>query len=343
MNDFNEKFKEYESKNKKANRTAITITIIGLLIFAGLFMYNIYLEKEKQKDEEIIFKYNNEQIKETEIKDSINYIQKIKREDSLQQALKMVQSKINEIKNDKGINNTLRQKINLIQAEVNNIKAIARDTIVVRYYKRKADGNLVEKAIRSINDPSFHINYRKVPNDDGQNKVNTLYFGKNLNKKYVDVLYNKLIENNVQIEYLKPFLSARGFEWKQNAIEIGFEKTASNINENAKTYIRIYSFKPNNSIKIAIRNKLEAQGFPVTLYPDWPEKPSFFSNKSTVLYYHATNKDKAVSIAKTLTELINKMSVNQGAVTDFDVKMGGGYGVGENEKKHLFIIHYNGN
>ncbi len=342
MSQFNEKFKEYESKNKKNNRNGIAIIIVGLLVFAGLFIYNIYTKKEKQKDVEILFEYNNIQIKEKEILDSLKYVQKTNREDSLKQALQDVQNKINEIKNDAGINKAVRKKMDLLQDEVNIIQSIARDTIIVRYYKRKADEDFVERAIKSINDPNFYLHYRDVPNDDGLRKVNTLYYGKNVNKDYVNLLYKKLIENKVGIEHLKPFLSARGFEWKQDAMEIGFEKSTSTTNENAKLFIRIYSFKPNEKIKYAIRNKLEAKGFQVKLYPDWPEKPSFFSNQSTVLYYHSSNKNKAISIARTLTELTKNISTSKGKVIEFVVTMGSGYGVNKDESKELFIIHYKG-
>ncbi|MFI0429088.1 hypothetical protein [Mariniflexile sp. HMF6888] len=342
MDEFSKKFKEYESKSRKTNRNGIIIVIVGLLVFTGLFVYNVYTKKETQKDTEILLDYNNKLIKDSEIKDSIEYVHKIKREDSLKQVLQQVQTKINEIKSETGINKNVIKKIDLLQEKVNTIKSIARDTIIVRYYKRKADGNSVVKAIKSIDEPNFYLHYRDVPNDDGTRKVNALYYGGNVNKDYVDLLRKKLIENKVEIKYLKPFLSARGFEWKQDAMEIGFEKSTSTTNENAKLYIRIYCFKPNEKIKYAIRNKLEAKGFQVKLYPDWTEKPSFFSNQSTVLYYQASNKNKAIFIAKILTDLAKKMPNSKGAVTEFEVKMGDGYGVEENERKELFIIHYNG-
>ena len=342
MSEFKEKYKAYETKTKKTNRNGIILLIVGLAIFAGLFIFNIFSEKEKQKDTNIIEAYNNIQIKENQIKDSLKYAEKIRKEDSLQQVLQQVQIKINEIRNASGINQTVRQKIDSLQVKVNTIKSIAQDTIIVRYYKRKADGDHVEQAIKSITKPNFNLNYRNVPNDDGLKTVNTLYYGKNVKKSYVELLHKRLLKNKVGIKELKPFVSARGFEWKQNAMEIGFEKPSSTTDENAKLYVRIYSYKPDAKIKYAIRNKLEAKGFQVKLYPDWPEKPSFFSNQSTVLYYHKSNKDKAMTIANVLTDLTSKMSFTRAPVEAFKVKMGSGYGVTEDEKKQLFIIHYNG-
>lgn len=352
MSEFNEKYKQYESNKKKTNRNGIVLLIAGLAIFVGLFVYNIYTEKEKEKDAEIIFQYNNEQIKESEIQDSLKYVDKINRVDSLQEVIKQVQTKIVEIKNDPGINPTVRQKIDSLEVKVNTIQSIAQDTITVRYYKRFADGNNVENTIKSIKDPNFYLEYRDVPNDDSLRKVNTLYYGKNVKEFYVKLLQKRLLENQVKINDLKPYVSARGFEWKQDAIEIGFEKPSSTTEENAKFYVRIYSFKPDKKNKYSIRNKLEAKGFQVTLYPDWPEKPSFFSNESTVLYYHESNKNKAITIAKTLSDLTTQRVLKKSTPinikskkvisTDFAVKMGGGYGVSEEERKELFIVHYNG-
>jgi hypothetical protein len=334
MSEFNEKYREYESKNKKANRNGVILLISGLFIFSGLFIYNIYTKNQKQKDTEIILEYNNIQINEREKQDSIEYANNIKREHSRELALEQVQTKIEEIKKEKGLNNNIKQKINSLQSKVNTMQLISQDTIIVRYYKRKADIDNVEKAIKSVSELNFYLHYRDVPNDTGFNKVNTLYHGSNVKISYVDLLYKQLLKNNLEINK-KPFASARGFEWKQDAMEIGFEKKSSKTDENSKIYVRIYSFRPNKKIKFNIRNKLEAKGFQVKLYPDWPDKPSFFSDESTVLYYHNSNNIKAKLIAETLTVLTK-------GKPKFQYKKGKGYGVSEEEKKEIFIIHYNG-
>jgi len=349
MSEFKDKYKAYESKTKKTNRNGIILLIAGLAIFAAFFIYNIYTAKEKQraaiekqKDADILFQYNIEQIKKNEIQDSLKYVTKISQKDSLKRVIEQMQTEIKEIKNESGINQRVRQKIDLLQVKTNTIQSIVQDTITVRYYKRKADSERVVQAIKSINKPNFNLNYRDVPNDDGLKAVNTLYYGKNVKKSYVKLLHKKLLENKIEIKELKPFVSARGFEWKQDAMELGFEKPSSTTDENAKLYVRVYSYKPNKKIKYAIRNKLEAKGFQVKLYPDWPEKPSFFSDRSTVLYYHKSNKQKAIDIASILTDLTSRMSTTRAVVEAFNVKMGSGYGVSEDENKHLFIIHYNG-
>ena len=340
MSNFSEKYKEYESRKKKTNRNGIILLITGLIMFSGLFLYSLQTQKEKKlvekasayKDLEIVF---------IEKQDSILNAKKKKQDNSVKEAIQQVKAEINEIKFSRQVNKTVRKKIDSIEVKLKTIESIA-DRIIVRYYKRKADEEHVEQAIKSISKPNFCLHYSDVPNDNGTIKVNALYYGKNVNENHIKLLKKSLTKNKVDIKYIKPFVSAKGFEWKQDAIEIGYEKQTSTTNENAKLHVRIYGFKSNKKIKYAIRNKLEAKGFQVKLYPDWSKKPSFFSNESTVLYYNKPNKDKAMSIAKTLTDLTRKGSNLIDGVTEFKVKIGVGYGVSEDEKKELFIVHYNG-
>ena len=345
MSEFNEKFKEYEIKNKKKSRTGVALLVVGLIVFAGLFIYNIYTKQEKEEEVTAIIEetsaYSDIEKVAQKINDSIQYLEKKRLKDSVNQIVQEVQTKINRLNHTAGIGDNIKLKIDSIQVKLNTIESIS-DRIVVRYYKRKADGNQVERVIKSFNSPNFYLNYRDVPNDDGSRKVNALYYGKNVDQKHVQLLYRRLKENDKDFQYLKPFISAKGFEWKEDAIEIGFEKPTSTTDENAKFYIRVYGYGTDAKIKHAIGDKLEAKGFQVKLYPDWEKKQSFFSNQSTVLYYDSSNKEKAISIAKTLTDLVKKISYSRRIVKDFDVKRGSGLGVDKDERKELFIIHYNG-
>ncbi len=334
MSDFSEKMKEYESKKKKSNRGIITIIIVGLLVFAALFLYNIQVKNQKRLDTKLLIESNNEQIKQIEKKDSILYTKNVQKEDSIKIALKQVQVEIEKIKQAAGNNTYVLSKIDSLQTKVDNIIVIAADTITVRYYKRKADKGKIEGVVKSIASPNYNLEYREVSNDDGKNTVNSLYYGKNVKKEYVDILYKKLLKSGVKIKYLKPFLSARGFEWKDSAIEIGFEKPTSTTDENARLFVRVYSYKPKGKNRYLIRDKLEAKGFQTKLFPDWREKPSFFSDESTVLYYDKSQKEKALSIAETLAGLTR---------TPFKTRIGAGYGVTREERKTVFIVHYNGN
>ncbi len=335
MSEFNEKFKEYESKKKKSNRNLISIIIAGLIIFTTLFLYNIYVKKQKSIDNKLFIERSNEQIKLIEIKDSILYTKSVNKEDSIKKALKQIKIEIAKIKQASENNLSVIQQIDSLQSKVDKVViTLAVDTIIVRYYKRKADGNSVEKTVSSIKSPpNYYLHIREASNDDGSNTVNTMYYGKNLKQEYVDILYKKLLKNDINITQLKPFLSARGFEWKGKAIEIGYEKSTSTTEENAKLFVRIYSYNPIGKDKYVIRNKIEAKGFQTKLFPDWRDKPSFFSDQSTVLYYHRSMKNKADDIARVLTKVTS---------IKFITAQGAGYGVSAPEKKTLFIVHYNG-
>lgn len=338
MSDFNEKFKEYESNKKKTNRDGIILIALVLVVFSFLFMYNIYTKKEKRLAEETSA-YIEREIVSHEKQDSILNIEKRKQDDSIKQTIQQLKQEIVDIKSSPDVSSGVLQKINVIENKLYKIESIT-DQIIVRYYKRLADRNMVEKAIKSIAHPNFNLHYRDVPNDDGKTKNNTLYYGKNVKKEYAELLRQRLLNNNIKIDTIKPFLSAKGFEWKKDAIEIGYEKRESQTEENAKLFINIYSYRSNQKIKEAIRNKLEAKGFQVKLYPDWTRKPSFFSDESTVLYYHESQKRKAELIARVISDLVS---------IKFKVKMGSGYGTKSKEvndmlktRDNTFIIHYNG-
>jgi hypothetical protein len=263
----------------------------------------------------------------------IKYKDKEKRKDSIKSTLEGFQQELLEIRTAARGNYEVIQRIDNLKDKINNIIAKTVDTVIVRYYKRKADGDVIEKAIKQIDTPYYYIHLKEVYGDDGSKSVNTLYHGENVKKNYVDYLFNTLKKSGAGITKKQPFISAPGFEWKKNAMEIGFEKPTSTTDENAKLIIRIYSFKPQRKIKYQIQNKLEAKGYQVKLFLDWKEKPSFFSNKPTIIYYNKANKAKAETMAKILLKTTE---------VDFDTSVGYGYGVKEEEKKVLFIIHYNG-
>ncbi len=333
MSQFDKKLKEFESKSKKSNIGIITMIIVGLIIFAGLYLYNIQVQNEK-RDRELLLQSNSEQLEKLEKRDSINYEKKEQREDSIQKAWKTLKAEIDRIKEVAGSNNDVIYRIDSLQTKVKNVITIAIvDTIVVRYYKRKSDGNTITNIVNSIESPNYKLNYKDVYDDDGTKTVNTLYYGKSVKKEYVDILYNKLIDNGIKIENIKSLKSVRGFEWKKNAIEIGFERPTSKTDENSEITVRLYCYKPRGDVKKKIKNQLEAKGYQVKVFPDWSEKPSFFSDEMTVLYYDSSKKEKAGEIAKILTKLTR---------LKFGTKMGAGLGVTKSEKKSVFIIHYNG-
>nr|WP_321248045.1 hypothetical protein [uncultured Psychroserpens sp.] len=338
MSTLDEKLKEYQSKKKKTSRNGSVLLIIGLIVFASLFLYNIYTKKEKQEVVDQTSAYIIIE-KEAQIaRDSIEYIEKKKIEDSVNQIVKEVQAKVNTLNNSPNLNGNTKEKIELIQVQLNTIKSIS-NRVIVRYYKRRADGNRVEQAIKSIESPNFHLDLHDVVNDDGKRKTNALYYGKNVNINDVKLLVKRLKDNNINIEYLKIFPNSRSKN-NQDALELGHEKPTSVADTNNEFYVRIYGYNTNEKIKYAFKDKLEAKGYGVDIYPDWQEKKSFFSNTSTVLYYDSSNKEQALAIAKLLTRI--EISMSKTKIPIYDVKLGAGYGVGKEEKKELFIIHYKG-
>ena len=78
MSTLDEKLKEYQSKKKKTSRNGSVLLIIGLIVFASLFLYNIYTKKEKQEVVDQTSAYIIIE-KEAQIaRDSIEYIEKKK-------------------------------------------------------------------------------------------------------------------------------------------------------------------------------------------------------------------------------------------------------------------------
>jgi hypothetical protein len=334
MDELEKSLKEIEIKNKKSSIVGTLVILAFLGIFALIYLNNIKVKKLKSSHEleikEVIAVKDN---LEEQNAVSLRIIENEKlKSDSLKAELERVKLQLSSIKRITTTNSVVQNKIINLQENLKSISAFTRDTIIVRYYQRNADGRTIVDVAESIENPYYYLHFRDVYDDDGSKKVNTFYYGENVKKEYVEILYNGLIKNGIALDR-KQFKSAKGFEWKKNAIEIGFEKPTSKTDENADIFIRVYSFRPNQQLKQRIGNGLEAKGYQVTIYPDWDSKPSFFSNTPTVLYYNKANKSKAEEIARILERLTR---------FKFSTLQGNGYGVTDSEKSSLFIIHYNG-
>lgn len=315
MSDFDTKMQELETKRKRSNRGIISIIVIGLMVFAGLYLNSLRVEGLKQEQA----REDGELLMEQQTKLVV--------EDSLRKELARVQGKLEKIKIAATDNNDLADELDKLDIELDR-----KNVIPVHYYKRKKDKDVVYDVLKSIPNVNFELQLVEVYGDGGEHSVNTLYVGEDVDSKAVAILQRTLQSKGMKLNQ-EPFVSIRGFEWKKKAIEIGYERDPSIPNKNAKTYVRLYCYAPNEIVKKKIEGKLGAKGYQVRVFPDWEKKPSFFSDKTTLLYYDKSKLQEAQLMSRWLTKLTG---------VSFSTKMGAGLGVSAEDRKNLFIIHYNG-
>ncbi|UOB18407.1 hypothetical protein [Abyssalbus ytuae] len=324
MDEIKQKIAEIEAKNRKNNIIYFMAGIAILAIFFSLYFYSAKIKKEKSTQKQLLELQQKNKELELELTK--------KRQDSLekftQQEIKKVKAELSEIKKSTKDSQVIHY-ISSIYKTVNNIEQIASDSIIVRYYKRKADGAAIENVINSIKTPHYYLHEKEVSNDNGLTKANTIYYGQFVKRAYVDTLFDKLTKNNIRIDNVLPFKQAKGYQWKSSAIEIGYE-TGTPLG-NSSYYIHMYCYKPNEKIKSQIENVLEEKGYQVKAFPNWEEKMPFFSESPTILFYDSTNSGRASEISQMLHTTTR---------VKFQVKKGEGTGIPDNQRKSLFIIHY---
>lgn len=317
MGIIDDKTKELERKRKKSNLRFLIIIVVSLAVFASLFLNGVLNKNSAKTAEEDI----------EIIKNQIDVEMSV--EDSLRRELNWAKSKLKRVE-------AVSKEYPIVAQKIENLNAsFTRSNVIpVYYYQRMKDGNRVFDILEDSENPIFQTELVKVYDDEGNKTVNTLYVGKNVKGTYVDDLLEKLKNDGIILQPA-PYISAEGTEWKDDCLEIGFERDPSQPNKNADTFVRIYSYRPDvtNEIKKKIEGKLGAKGYQVRVFPDWKEKPSFFSNQNTILYYDKKNVTQAVEMAAMLTRLTR---------LSFRTKMGAGLGVLEKERDKVFIIHYNG-
>lgn len=324
MNEIQNKILEIESRNRKLKIVYILVGVLILLVFA---VNNILRTREEKKKVHLL---------ELERKDEERLNKK--REDSIKKYVTKVNNEL-ELIEKSNASKSIEKSISTVKTSIYNISKIVADTTIIRYYKRIADGNSVISTIDSINSPNFKINTKEVENDGGEFRVNAIYYGKDVKKNYVNLLKERLMNNNVKIKYVQPFESAKGYEWKSSSIEIGYKQ---NKEESVKLSlpdnrycVSMYCYKPNERIREKIISYLNSKiEYDLTTYPDWDKKPTFFSSNPTIFYYDKSTKPKAESLKNQLNNELKAYGVK------FTAEKGAGLAVSSEEKKDTFIIHY---
>lgn len=336
---------EVQKKDKRYNYVILIIIILMIAIIASLIIYA--QDKRNRANEELIAKYELELIENKRLK-----IQDSLRTDSITQLVKTLRKELEMIERKLETNTILdadkmvvMNTVNLAQEKLNRITNNVTDNTIVRYYKRKADGNRIERLIQSMKDPQFNLNLKQVADDNGRYRVNTVWYGTDVDKEEVRNLVSALLQIGIDIKTIKEFDNPSTKEWKSEAIEIGYEPTTITKsitsadltryvtkNNNSDYYVRFYSFNPDAKIKQSLTQFIKRQNYNLKVYPDWKEKPSFFSSSPTVFYYSEKSKAEAEELANKLNQANRKLR--------FTVQRGNGYGISKSELDNTFIVHY---
>lgn len=327
------KYEKLKSKNRSLKIWNV-LTIIGLLIALTI----VFTRNTEVTNQNVEISHKNDSISDVKSISDIEYQSEILNTKSKLDTIKgythdeleVIKKEIKNIKNSTNNNSTKKSLANL-EKKVNDLSNVTTvsDTINVYYFKRNKDQKSLIKSIENI-DYTYYNVIKKTPTKDKNKKNNVVYYGKFVPKSVVDTLVVNLKNSGMEISRVKPFIL--GYKYKENSLEIGYEKVDEVTKKNGEYNIKLFSYKPDAIKKNEIANALVNEGYQVKVLPDWEEKMSFFSDKSTILYYNS-NKERAEEIAKELNEKLNfRLSVKEGT----------GLGVLESEKNNLFIIHYNG-
>lgn len=333
-------------KDKRYNFFGLIIILVMISTVASIIIYSQI--KKNKENKELIAKYELESIENKKL-----IIELEKNKKLLNESIKSLRDKLVTLDNDRTKSTEGEDKVKAvdedlvsIQEEINQLSNSISNNTIVRYYKRRADGDAIQNLVQSMKDPSFSLNLKSVSNDNGRYKVNTIWYGSDVNKAEVYKLIQGLKGVRVSIKNMKRFDEKSGYQWKRGAIEIGYEPvkptktslTTSEVaplrvnNNNIKYNVRFYSFNPNKRVKNKLAILIKKENYRLKLYPDWEKKPSFFANVPTVFYYNKDTKDVAEKLAATLSDQIKGVT--------FKVQYGNGYGITEKEKKNTFLVHY---
>ncbi|AXG70522.1 hypothetical protein KORDIASMS9_02762 [Kordia sp. SMS9] len=342
---------DVQKKDKRYNY----IVMIVMALMAAFIVTVIVYDQQVKKQNDVILKsrVTIDQLKTKELENEFLRERDSIRTDSITGLVTTLRQELSVIKKQLAKNNrsnseqaVVMANINLAQDKLNQITNNISDNTIVRYYKRKADGNRIEDLIQNMKNPSFRLNLKDVPNDNGRYKVNTIWFGADVNRVEVSKLIAALKKIGVRISNVKEFDNPKTKDWKKAAIEIGYapvnssstklsESEVKNLrvnNNNIKYNVRFYSYKPDQRIKNRLTTLIKKENYAIKVYPDWKKQYSFFSKVPTVFYYDKDIKDIAEKLAATLSSYVKGVT--------FKAQFGSGYGIKQNEKKNTFIIHY---
>lgn len=337
-------------KDKRYNYIYLVVVLIMIAVIASIIIYT--QDKKNRENVALIAEY------EMKLKEYERLLKEDKsRADSITQLVDTLRTELVRIENDlnddakpRETRQTVLNNVTQAQDKLVRITNNISDNTIIRYYKRTADGNRIQNAIESIKDPSFTLNLKKPLSDNGHYKVNTIWYGAEVNRIEVSKLIKSLRKSGIRIKNVKKFDNPHTKTWKSKVIEIRYESIrppkpaedekkadaeASNSrekNNNDQYKVRFYSYKPDTTIKKKLITFIRKESYTLIVYPDWKEKHSFFAKVPTVFYYNKDTKDIAEKLAATLSDYIKGVT--------FKVQYGNGYGITEKEKKNTFLVHY---
>lgn len=308
MSDFQKKIKEIES-NDRRSKWYYTIALFLVLAIFALIYWAYTRENRVAKDLNVTTKLDS--IKKREINEETMQIR------NLLDTLKATTD-------DKEVLQIIKDLENKMIA----IDGFSSDSTIVRYYKRKADGGVIEKAIKDLNPKGYKLNI-KEPTTNLDKRSNTLYYGNKVKEERKNEVLKKLRDNGVRIEKVLPFYM--GYKWKDEALEIGYDyQDPKKMKENSKYTIRINSWRPvDEEAKYLIKNFLNYNGYEAVVVPSPKMKPRNFSKTATLLYFDERLKEKGEEI---------RTAISKGMNIELELQ----YTPVKDSKNSQFAIHYEG-
>jgi hypothetical protein len=341
---------EVRRKDKRYNIIVMIVTLLMIAFIVTVILYDQKVRKSKgiiEQNEITIDEFRTKEIENKLLRerDSIRTDSITRLVTTLREELSAINEQLAKTSGSSDDKAVVLANINLAQDKINRITNNISDNTIVRYYKRKADGDKIEKLIQSMKNPSFRLNLKAVANDNGRYKVNTIWYGSDVNKDELYQLTRQLLKIGVRIKNVKEFSNPATKDWKKASIEIGYESTLKttaltrvdltkykSTNNNNDYLVKFYSYKPNTKIKNQLTQFIKKENFKITVYPDWQKRYDFFAKVPTIFYYDKNNKDIAEKLAATLSDNVKDVK--------FVVQFGSGYGIKKREKPNTFVVHY---
>ena len=322
-----ENLKKLEAQNRRL-KVLNVITIIGLLVaLVIVFTTNTEVMKDnKEKGDIIVEKETENNAYQSELSNTNSKLNTTRTE------LNDIKTEIYDIENTTRSTRTKNALRNLAK-HIDTLSMITmtnNDTINVFYYKRKNDNNTITKAIKSIDFVNYEV-INKTPSSNLDKKNNVVYYGKLVPKPIVDTLVKHLRTNDMNITLVRPFIM--NYEYKDNALEIGYQNENKNTQQNNKYHVNLVSYKPNVKKKNKIALALTDLGYEVNVLQDLVEDTGFSFNRSTIIYHSDDRRKKAEELKKILK---TQLGIN------FLIRKSDNTEASQPDHKDIFIIQYRG-
>ncbi|MEM6721567.1 MAG: hypothetical protein AAF611_19730 [Bacteroidota bacterium] len=335
---------EVQRKDKRYNYMILVVGLLLIMLVAGMIFYGQY----KKKMQAIEHQQLELETKERELI-ALELESKELSQDSILNLVKSIQNEIAQIRRNSAAisKEELLTKLDVAQTKLEKISFKVNHKPIVQYFQCKGDGTTVENALKNMDDFNVSVRTSEKYSSDASVGSNTIWFGKDIDKKEVYKLIRKLEAQNITIQNIVPIPDTKQNTARQNTIAVGYKPTPKDqkavtvpspkptlvrsIRKNMKYTIRFYSYNPNNSVKKELITFFNEQEYKVKAYPDWKSKPSFFASVPTIFYYDSETRDVAKKMAATLQENVG---------VTFKIQLGNGYGIDEEEKDNTFIVHY---